>query len=94
MIGLTSGRRASQYGQGALATVEQTMKRITKPGETPGSGFREGRRGKACRGGKLYVFAKGEVVVVRGGERPAAWARTAKRPTWFSSPKLANAVLI
>jgi hypothetical protein len=50
--------------------------------ETPGVVFRDG---------KLHVFTKKRVVVLRGGEQPACWAKTAARPTWFSSLKLAEA---
>ncbi|NLF17286.1 MAG: hypothetical protein GX595_08515 [Lentisphaerae bacterium] len=57
------------------------------------SGFRAGRPGKAFHDGKLYVFGKSrEIVVLRGGDRPACWAKTGKRPSWFSSVSLAGSV--
>ena len=60
-----------------------------------GDHYQPGRNGLAFRDGKLYSFSPERVVVLRGGDEPATWAKVAEgkgRSGWFSSRVLANEI--
>ncbi len=55
------------------------------------------RSGIAFRGSKLYDFQEDRVLVIRGGNEPAAWVKSASRHgrggTWLSSKKMADELM-
>ena len=52
--------------------------------------FKPGFNGWAYRNDKFYRFLDDRIVVIRGGDDPATWCKTADRPYWRSSRMMAD----
>ena len=52
--------------------------------------FKPGFGGWAYRDDKFYRFFEDRIVVIRGGDDPAAWCKTADRPHWRATRMMAD----